>query len=817
MKLKIYNALFLISCLFITSCNLGNSTNLQEEPTENNQILAMATFKVTLPAPLPPGETLYLVELDEVTSLSFNQVRHTMEADDSRTFHLNLPVPLGTAIKYRYVRQGTYTQQEYTVDGNPVRYRIFFIKEPSSVNDIVSRWIDSDSASHKGRLTGTVLDSETNNPVPNILISASGILTWTSNEGVFQIQNIPEGVHNLVAYSPNGAYAIFQQEASIVENSATQADILLEKVNSIKVTFIVESPSDTPPNAIIRFAGNLYQMGNSFADLQGGINHTAIRLPSLSPESNDRYRITLDLPAGGDIRYKYTLGDGIWNAERDPTGNFVTRQIILPNHDIEVYDRIITWRDSSAKPIMFNVESPEITPTDEIVSIQFNPGYTWLEPIPLWSGGPNRWQFKLYSPLSGLKSIQYRYCRDVQCGSADDPITSGNLSPGRVIDLSNPPEDKIDIIEKWSWFDGKSASAVVPNLEIKARGGDFIAGIEMQEGYHPSWFLRFPFSLKDMTDINVNWIITHPSWTFTNNDPPLQEPIPGNDIMASELADLLNYTRGKSLKTAIFPVSNYPKSSQLWWIEANRDFPWWVSWFDRYQEFVNHYAILAEHTGTEALILGDPTIKPALSNGKLANNDPSNVPEDSAQRWGKIIQGVREYFHGQIWWVIEDPFNAQAVSTFSDQIDGFYILWDEPLAKESTENLDTLVAEAGKILDKQILPLHETFGKTIIIAISYPSASGGVTGCLPGLEAGCLDINLLDQPNPDIPNISLDLHEQENAYNAIFLAINDRPWITGVVSRGFYPPLPLQDKSRSVHGKPASGVLWFWFGRFTGK
>jgi hypothetical protein len=42
-------------------------------------------------------------------------------------------------------------------------------------------------------------------------------------------------------------------------------------------------------------------------------------------------------------------------------------------------------------------------------------------------------------------------------------------------------------------------------------------------------------------------------------------------------------------------------------------------------------------------------------------------------------------------------------------------------------------------------------------------------------------------------------------------AINERPWITGFVSRGYFPAAILQDTSSSIHGKPAQDVLWFWF------
>jgi hypothetical protein len=37
-----------------------------------------------------------------------------------------------------------------------------------------------------------------------------------------------------------------------------------------------------------------------------------------------------------------------------------------------------------------------------------------------------------------------------------------------------------------------------------------------------------------------------------------------------------------------------------------------------------------------------------------------------------------------------------------------------------------------------------------------------------------------------------------------------------VVSRGYYPPAALRDKSASVHGKPAADILWYWFPRMLG-
>jgi hypothetical protein len=50
----------------------------------------------------------------------------------------------------------------------------------------------------------------------------------------------------------------------------------------------------------------------------------------------------------------------------------------------------------------------------------------------------------------------------------------------------------------------------------------------------------------------------------------------------------------------------------------------------------------------------------------------------------------------------------------------------------------------------------------------------------------------------------------------MFNAINARSWVSGFVSRGYYVPAALQDKSASIHGKPASDLLWYWFPRLLG-
>ncbi|HUM28395.1 MAG TPA: hypothetical protein PKN81_19290, partial [Anaerolineales bacterium] len=106
--------------------------------------------------------------------------------------------------------------------------------------------------------------------------------------------------------------------------------------------------------------------------------------------------------------------------------------------------------------------------------------------------------------------------------------------------------------------------------------------------------------------------------------------------------------------------------------------------------------------------------------------------------------------------------------------------------------------------------------KPLVLAIAYPAASGSANGCVPNGQGGCLDWTELDRPNADIPSASLSLQNQADIYESMLAAVNSRPWISGFVSRGYYPPASLQDKSASIHNKPAADILWYWYPRLLG-
>ncbi len=84
------------------------------------------------------------------------------------------------------------------------------------------------------------------------------------------------------------------------------------------------------------------------------------------------------------------------------------------------------------------------------------------------------------------------------------------------------------------------------------------------------------------------------------------------------------------------------------------------------------------------------------------------------------------------------------------------------------------------------------------------------------MDANCLTYSSVYPPISSPEQYTLDLQTQAEIYSAFLAVVNERPWIDGVVSQGFYPPAALQDASSSIHGKPASEIIWYWYSGWSG-
>ncbi len=491
------------------------------------------------------------------------------------------------------------------------------------------------------------------------------------------------------------------------------------------------------------------------------------------------------------------------------------RQLIVPQANTVIEDAVETWQSGNSAPILFEVSVPANTPPGDVVYIQFNP-YGWTEPVPMWPMGNNQWAYKLFSPLNMLGNFTYRYCRDGECGSADDRATAGPNPVGRQVSTSLTPQEITDTVDAWVWLAETGPTSLVGST-IQARSSGFMAGVEFQPSYHPAWSAFIPQALQNVQAIGSNWVFLTPSWTYLRSQPLVFTLVPGSDPLWSDSLQMVSQARALNLNTALFPTPHLPIAAANWWIDAPRDAGWWNEWFETYRQFALHHAGLAAQSGAQALILGGEWIAPALPGGPLANGNASGVPADAETRWQALIAEVRTQYKGAVLWAWPyAPGSLAAPPAFLSSTDGVYLLWQAPLTPAPNASKDQLAAEAGRLLDSEVAGFQAAVRKPVILGLAFPSAAAAGTNCLPDSQGRCLDWLALSRPNPDYPSLALNLQTQADLYQAMLEAVNARAWLGGVVSRGYYPPTSLHDKSASVHGKPAADVLWYWYPRLLG-
>ncbi len=774
-------------------------------------------FSLIPPQGTPDDGRISLVLLDEVTGLPYNPVLVPMERLSDGRWQAQINAPVGSLLRYRYTRIAPQAADEATTFGEAVLYRVAHVEGPVQIDDVAAAWADAPYTGPTGRILGVVADAGDGHPLGEMLVSAGGITTFSAGDGSFRLEGLPPGLHMLCVFAPDGSYQTEQQGAVVAPLSTTPASLAMQPAARVQVAFEVTFPADTQAGAPIRVAGNVRQFGSVFAELPGGLLTTSAAMPTLTAVDATHAILVTSLYAGTDLRYKYTLGDGLWNAERSSQGQFVTRQMIVPDQDVILQDSVASWQAGDGGAIVFHVTVPGDTPSDEGVSIQFNP-FAWFGPLPMWRVGSGEWFYRLTGPLSFGDSLGYRFCRNQACGGADDVETAGPNAVGLRVTPADVDQDVAHDVRAWQWWSAAGGETAVAASAIIARPG-FEAGVELASAFPSAMFPSSAAAMQSLVDLGANAVTFSPGWSVRQN-----APLPGlsfdarNAAYLADLQSAVDAAHRYGLRANIHPVLRSPRMDLSdWWATASRTGDWWTVWFESYRAMVLTYARAAAQAGAEKLILGGPDIRPALPGGTLANGAASGVPGDAEDLWRDLLRSVRELYPGRLAFEIELGGDLQAPPAFLDQVDEVQVYWHAPLGSASDLSLAEMQLEAARRLDLVLLTSPRLAGKPIVLSVEYLSVDGGARGCGAGPSGECLPAAAFDlglDPNPGLP---VDLTEQASALNAVIAEAVTRPAVSGFFVRGYNPIVALQDKSASVYGKPAAGVLGYWYPRVTGR
>ncbi|HSM25628.1 MAG TPA: carboxypeptidase-like regulatory domain-containing protein [Anaerolineaceae bacterium] len=798
----------IVMSLFLSTCS-SPPPFIENELTEAKtlqyiQNLPYTEAEIVLEIPGATDNEIVLELVDDITGIELNPTRYVMNKVDDNYYSLVLPVKVPSILKYRFYKNNGLPIYETDAENNIIEYRLAYILTESTIPNLLTNWKDEQYDHKHGRAIGQVVNSETNSPIPNALVVISGNRSYTNSLGNFIIEKLPPGKHNLVITSTDGEYQTFQQEAIIGEGLTTQANIGLKSSKFVNVSFIVQPPENNPEHSPIRILGNTYQLGNVFGNIYNGTSIAPARAPKLTPLSDGNYSITMSLPSGFDLRYKFSLGDGFWNAELDSQNNFVVRKFVVPDQDTIVNDVIYSWKSSDSEGVEFTVDVPENTPDTDKVSIQFN-SFGWSPPIQMWKINNNQWKYQLFGPFHLVGKIDYRFCRNDACDVAFDMSAPIN---GYSFDTKEIPQSLNVNIQEWSGWGSNTEVPPLDTPEIIDKGEDFITGFSFSDNYNVFNPIYVDAAYQNMTELSANTVVIPVKWTLQSLNPIILAPITGQNPLWKDLVLTIQKAQKQNLSVWLSPEIELSALAikQLGHNDLSNN--WNAQFSTIYTEFLYYTVDLAAYMQVQGIVFPTEVIHlPHLENYELI----SNLMETNLTA---NIDLFRTRFENDL--LLSFNIIKESDNSLMNIVDG-YLITPSINFIDGDYVGDSYEETFGTYLEEELYPFYNQQQKPVFIGLDFPSISGVQNGCIT-VEDQCLEfevVNKLDLATAR-NTFNVDFTSQVELIHAAFSAINKTSWIKGIISHGYNPQVAIMDHSSSVRGKPSVGVFWYWYPRLQG-
>jgi len=798
------SSLVIIIFLINSSCiPINNNPESSVSPTESKQYQQDITFAETnfiLKVQESVPEEMVFELIDDVTGIELNPTRYVMEKTDDLTYKITIPLKIGSIVKYRYLRNGPLPVYETNSFNQIIDYRAVYINGANEFYDLISNWVDKQFEIKYGRIEGQIINSLSGSPLPNILVIAGGVHSFTNSMGNFSIEQLPPGKHTLLAISTDGEYQVFQQEAIVGEYLTTPAKMAISPIDFVKVTFIVEAPPFE--NQTLKIIGNTYQLGNVFGNLFYGESTIASRAPTLNSLPDGTFSITLNLPVGFNLVYKYTLGNGFWNAELSEDGKFFLRDIIVPSEDVLIYDIVSTFQAPETEKIQFNVEISPNTPETDQISIQFSP-FGWSSPIPMTKINKNHYVFTLFGPLNMVEDVNYRYCRNDACDISSNLDSTGKENSEDSFKSSDSEQAFSDVIENWKNWEQDISQTEIITPQINFRGGEFLVGFEESSLYNVFYPTYSDLGYSSMKELNANVVIIPIEWTLQSLNPVIIGPVPGRNPLWKDSLSQISKAKSQDLKVIISPKLNISTLALNQLFDKSLDSDWEEKFSKTYSEFLIYSSDLAQFQSVQGLLI--PTLVKSGSNLE----DISFINSLIEANLSNQVPELKKHFNGDLF-VSFNPDDTKVDAVPFNLFDKLILIADWNISEfgNNTESFSNSLTER---MEGQVFEIFQQTQMPIILLLDYPAAVGVETGCVV-YEDDCINFELANGLTVEQGiDLEKNLEIQKEIYNAALNVMNEFDWIQGFISSGYNPQLSVRDSSSSVRGKPAGDLLWYWY------
>jgi hypothetical protein len=206
----------------------------------------------------------------------------------------------------------------------------------------------------------------------------------------------------------------------------------------------------------------------------------------------------------------------------------------------------------------------------------------------------------------------------------------------------------------------------------------------------------------------------------------------------------------------------------------------WDRFFDHYERWISHYALLAEMHGMELLCMGV---------------ELRHVTLGHPERWAALAGRLRKLYSGRLVYAANWGDEAEQMGAW-DAFDYIGVSHYYPLSQDDAPTDAALLRGAEASLRK-LEVLHHRFDKPVLLAeVGFPSIPAP-----------------WKQPHEEDRAASPDPEAQARAYRAILSAVEDKSWIHGL----YWWKWPSDGQGGTGHrgftpyGKPAEGVVAHWF------